>query len=84
MKRINMQNYSPSMGTLIDVQNPIDYSNNPTPKSINIPSNKLLTNYKKLLDYNKRYYIICNKGHLSKKVVAMLEFYGYNVTQVIR
>lgn len=84
MKRINLTEYNPSLGVLIDVQHPEDYKNNPTLGSINIYANKLLTNYKKYLDINKKYYIVCNKGHLSKRVVATLEFYGYDVTQVIR
>ena len=40
--------------------------------------------YKSCLDYSKKYYIICNKGHLSQKVEAMLELYGYAVTQVVQ
>ena len=32
----------------------------------------------------KKYFIICSKGSLSKRVVAMLEYLGYDVTQVIR
>ena len=40
--------------------------------------------YKACVDYSKKYYINCNKGHLSQKVVAMLVFYGYDVTQVVQ
>lgn len=84
MKRIKFEEYNPSMGILIDVQHPEDYAKNPTPGSINIYADKLLLNYKKSLDITKRYFIICNKGFLSRKVVSMLEFYGYNVTQVTK
>lgn len=83
MKRINLRDYNPSMGILIDVQHPLDYKKNPTPGSINIYADKLLMNYNSLLDPNKKYYIICSKGHLSQRVVAMLEFMRYDVTQVI-
>ena len=76
--------YNPSMGILIDVQHPVDYKENPTPNSKNMYADKLLLNYKTVLDKNKKYYIICNKGSLSRKVVVMLEFLGYDVTQVIR
>ena len=41
-------------------------------------------NYKILLNKNEKYYIICNKGTLSKRVVAMLEYLGYDVTQVVK
>lgn len=76
--------YNPSMGILIDVQHPLDYKENPTPNSKNMYADKLLINYKTVLDKNKKYYIICNKGTLSRKVVAMLEYLGYDVTQVIK
>ena len=76
--------YNPSMGILIDVQHPLDYKENPTPNSKNMYADKLLMNYKTVLDENKKYYIICNKGTLSRKVVAMLEYLGYDVTQVIK
>lgn len=84
MKRILYSEYTPAKGTLIDVQNPKNYVKNPTNYSINIYADRLLFNYDKLLDKTKAYYIICNKGSLSQKVVAILEFYGYNVTQVIK
>ena len=51
--------------------------------AINIYADKLLFNSKSYLDFSKRYYIICNKGFLSQKVVAYLEYLGYNVTQVL-
>lgn len=82
MKRMNINNYYKSMGTLIDVQNPIDYQKKHHPDSINIPYDKLMLNYKTLLDKNKSYYIVCNKGTKSRKAVSILEFYGYDVTQM--
>ena len=32
MKKIMFSEYNPSMGILIDVQHPLDYKENPTPK----------------------------------------------------
>ena len=84
MKRIKYNDYLPSMGTLIDVQHPLDYINNPTKNSINIYADKLLINYKTILNKNKKYFIICNKGVLSSRVVAILRYYGYDVVQVIK
>ena len=84
MKKIMYNEYNPSLGILIDVQHPIDYKENPTPNSINVYADKLLMNYKTMLDKSKKYYIICNKGTLSRKVVNMLEYLGYDVTQVIK
>ena len=79
-----ISDYNPSMGILIDVQHPEDYKKNPTPNSKNMYADKLLLNYKTILDRNQKYFIVCNKGTLSKRVVAMLEYLGYDVTQVIR
>ena len=83
MKRIKLSEFNDTMGILIDVQHPLDYQKHPFSK-INIYADKLLMNYKSCLDYQNKYYIICEKGYLSNKVVAMLEYFGYDVTQVIR
>lgn len=83
MKKISLKDYKPSMGVLIDVRHPDDYMSNPTQYSINIYIDRLLMNHNKLLNKNNKYYIICNKGQLSKKAVATLEYFGYDITQVI-
>ncbi len=82
MNIIEYQNYHSSLGTLIDVQHPEDYAKSHDPRSINIYADKLLFNPKQYLDKNKPYYIMCRKGHLSKKVVRMLTYLGYNVILV--
>ena len=82
MKRLNINDYHKSMGTLIDIENKIDYQEYHHPDSINIPYETLLLNHKTYLDKNKRYYIICRKGSKSRKAVALLEFYGYDVYQM--
>ena len=83
MKSIKESNYNPSMGILIDVKDPITYKEKHNPYSINIYYDKLLMNHKNILDKNKKYYIICDKGHKSKQAVRILSFYGYDVTYVI-
>lgn len=82
MKRLNINDYYKTMGTLIDIQNPLDYSTYHHPDSKNIPYEKLMLNYKTILDRNKSYYIVCKKGTKSRRAVSILEFYGYDVTQV--
>lgn len=82
MKRININEYKKEMGELIDVEDQYTYSLKHYPGSINIPYQKLNMNYKTLLDKNKKYYIMCQGGYKSKKIVSILEFYGYDVTQV--
>ncbi len=84
MKRIDLNIYRPDMGILIDVSDEETYKTKKIPGSINIPYQKLLLNHQELLDKNKKYYIICSKGIHSRQAVSILEFYGYDVTQVIR
>ena len=45
---------------------------------------KLLYNPGLYLDKEKKYYFYCKKGIKSKKVVSILEIYGYNVIRVIK
>jgi len=47
------------------------------------PYEKLLYNPSIYLDKNNKYYFYCKKGIKSKKVVSILEIYGYDVTRVI-
>ena len=82
MKSISIYDYNENMGKLIDVQHPLDYQKNHDPRSINIYADKLIMNHKRYLNKNETYYIICEKGRLSKRVVSTLSFYGYNVIQV--
>ena len=44
---------------------------------------KYLYNPSLYLDKNKKYYFYCKNGIKSKKVVSILEIYGYDVTRVI-
>lgn len=84
MKRIEIGTYNKSMGTLIDVSDEISFKINHHPDSVNIPYEKLLLNYKEILKKNQKYFITCAKGVHSRKVVSILEFYGYDVTQVLK
>lgn len=47
------------------------------------PYNNLLLNHHKYLDKNKKYYFYCSQGTKSRKVVSVLEAYGYDVTKVV-
>lgn len=83
LKAIKEIDYTPNLGILIDVRDPVSYKEHHHKGSINIYYDNLLMNHKILLDKNKKYYIICDKGHKSKQATRILEFYGYNVTYVI-
>ena len=75
--------YNQSKGMLIDVEESNVFKKKHLYEAINIPFEKLIANYKKLLDKNKTYFIYCRKGQRSKKAVQILKFYGYNVTQIV-
>lgn len=83
VKSIKENEYMPYMGILIDVRDPISYKEGHNSNSINIYYDKLLMNHKTMLDKNKKYYLICDKGHKSKQAARILSFYGYDVTYVI-
>ena len=83
MKSIKEKDFNFSMGILIDVRKPLDYIKDHNHYSVNIPYDKLLLNHDILLDKHKKYFIICKNGIKSKKVVRILTYYGYDVTNVI-
>lgn len=84
MKQIKLEDYRPSMGKLIDLEDEATYQQNHIPGSINIPYETLLVNHKKYLEKNTPYFLICKKGIKSKKAVNILDFYGYQVIRVTR
>ncbi len=83
MKKIKLGEYHKGMGTLIDLSSQPDFLVNPTPEAINIPYQKFMLYYDKYLNKKDSYYFICSKGLHSGKVVQMLEYFGYDVTQVL-
>ena len=82
MNKIMLSEYNKSLGPLIDVRDPLKYAKKHDPRSTNIYVDKILLNYK-MLDKNKTYYIICENGILSKRVVNYLNYLGYKAIQVI-
>ena len=83
MKRISLKNYDISMGELIDLSNPLDYMEKHDARAVSIPYQKLMMNYDKYLKKDRPYFFICAKGMHSSKAVMMLEYLGYDVTQVL-
>lgn len=83
MKTLNINDYNPSMGILIDVRNPLEYKQHHHKDAINIYYEKLMYNPTSYLDKNKKYYIMCSKGVLSDKTVKYLTFLKYDVTKII-
>ena len=65
----------------------IDINNNPSgivKNYVHIPYEKLLSNYRELLDKNQKYCIYCNGGVKSRKAVNILNYYGYDVTLIVK
>jgi len=84
MKRISLNEYNLGMGALIDLSDPITFQENQIAGSKNIPYQKLMLYYKEYLDKNKPYYLLCQKGLHSSKATQLLEYFGYDVTQVMK
>ena len=71
------------MGKLIDVEDHNYYLKHHVNGAINIEKDILLYNRERLLNKDETYYIYCSKGNKSKRVVSILELYGYKVVQVL-
>ncbi len=84
MKKIKLENYHKSMGTLIDLSSMNDFMFEHHPDAINIPYHRFMLYYDQYLKKDKPYYITCSKGIHSNRVVSMLEYFGYDVTQAVK
>ena len=84
IKSINLINYKPYMGILIDVRDKSEYLKKHINNSINIPYNELIFNHNKYLNKNNKYFIICSGGIKSKKATNILSVYGYDVTNIMK
>lgn len=67
-------------GTIIDLQDNYYYNIYHLRGAVNIPYEELMNNYRNYLRKGDKYYIYCKSGKLSKRVVAVLSYLGYNVT----
>ena len=63
--------------TIIDVRHGLDYKENHIDNSINITRLKLLNTPEKYLEKDSIYYLICDKGKVSKSVSKILNSLGY-------
>lgn len=80
MKSISIDEYNPSMGILISLEDEEDFK--PLKGSIRMDIDKLLSNPKKYLDKDKKYYFYCRQGSRSRRAVSVLGVYGFNVVKV--
>jgi rhodanese-related sulfurtransferase len=65
---------------IIDIQDSYNYKVNHYPGSVNIPYDELMNNYRNYLNKRDSYYIYCKSGKLSRRVVTVLSYLGYNVS----
>lgn len=63
---------------VIDIRTSIEYNEFHYPNSINIPKNSLLSSPEIYLNKNKKYYLLCTKGHVSLYCAKILNALGYN------
>lgn len=84
MKSINISDYKPYMGTLIDVRPKYEFVKNGFNNAINIPYDELIFNHQKYLNKNNKYFLICSGGVKSKRATNILSVYGYDVTNIIK
>jgi len=67
---------------LIDLRDNYVYQLGTIPTAINVPSNFLMMMPEKYLDKNTTYYLFCDYGVKSGKVVHYLEQLGYQVFNI--
>lgn len=80
MKVISIDEYNPTMGVLVSLEDKEDFKS--IKGSINMELDKVLSNPSKYLDKNKTYYFYCLKGSRSRRAVQILGVYGYKVVKV--
>lgn len=67
---------------LIDIRNSYQFNMGHIPGALNISGNMLLSNSSNYLSKNDIYYIYCQSGSTSNRVVNELNYLGYNTINV--
>lgn len=68
---------------VIDIRSVEKYNDNHIPNSINVEYSKLISNPGNYMNKTETYYVYCQKGILSKRVVNLLRSLGYNVFDIL-
>ena len=68
--------------TIIDIRTPYEFSQQHVTGSVNIPYDLLMTYPDRYLQKNQHYYLICAHGGLSQRAAAILQSYGYHVSNI--
>ncbi len=67
---------------IIDIRHPSDYENHHLNNTINVTRINLLKNPDMYLTKDKEYYLLCDKGTVSKSCVKILNALGYNCKSI--
>ena len=67
---------------LIDIRSVAKYNDNHIPNAININPENLVANPSKYINKNEKYYLYCQKGITSRKIVQILNVKGYDVVNI--
>lgn len=70
-------------GNLIDLRDKYEFLLGHIPGAINIPVNYLFMNPENYLKKEKKYYLYCNYGSMSRKIVMELNQEGYQVIDLL-
>ena len=68
---------------IIDIRDSYSYNKGHIINAKNIPANELLNNTKNYLNKNEVYYIYCQSGNTSNRVVRYLNANGYHTYDII-
>lgn len=68
---------------VFDIRSVQKYNDNHIPNSINVDYSKLISTPDRYMNMENTYYIYCQKGILSNRVVNYLRNMGYNVFEII-
>lgn len=68
--------------SIIDIRSNQSYNNNHIPGAINVPYEKLILTPDAYLTFSGTYYLYCQKGISSKKIVSLLNRMGYHTVHV--
>ncbi len=68
---------------IIDIRSREKYNTSHIETSINIPFDVLMSNPDKYLEKGKTYYIYCQRGITSQKIMPILNLKGYKVINIL-
>ncbi len=84
MQSISMEEFMnlPQDISIIDIRSNQSYNNNHIPGAVNVSYEKLLVSPEQYLKTGVTYYIYCQKGITSKKLVSILNRMGYRTVSI--